>query len=101
DVSDRYNIRIGNPNLRPEDIHSYELSYAKFWRMVTFTSSVYFRQVNDIVQGIRQENPDQNGGTITQFYNIARNRSMGLELISRANITKNWTVTGNLNFFQT
>ncbi len=101
DVADRYNIRVGNPNLKPEDIHAYELSYAKFWRLVTFTSSVYFRQVNDVVQGIRQENPDQNGGTITRFYNIARNRSVGLELIGRANITKTWNVTGNLNFFQT
>lgn len=100
-VSDRYNIRIGNPNLRPEDIHSYEFSYAKFWRLVTLTSSVYFRQVNDVVQGIRQENPDQNGGTIMRFYNIAKNQSVGLELISRVNITNTWNVTGNLNFFQT
>jgi outer membrane receptor protein involved in Fe transport len=101
DVADRYNIRIGNPNLKPEDIHSFEFSYAKFWRAVTFTSSVYFRQVNDVVQSIREQNPDQNGGTISRFYNIARNRSAGLELISRADITKAWNVTGNLNFFQT
>ncbi|WP_353135792.1 outer membrane beta-barrel family protein [Pseudopedobacter sp.] len=100
DVSDRYNIRIGNPNLKPEDIHAYEFSYAKFWKLVTFTSSIYFRQVNDVVQSIRRENPDQNGGTISEFYNIARSRSAGLELISRANITKSWSITGNLNFFQ-
>lgn len=101
DVADRYNIRIGNPNLKPEDIHSFELGYSKFWRAVTFTSSIYFRQVNDVVQGIREQNPDQNGGTISRFYNIARNRSTGLELISRADITKAWNVTGNLNFFKT
>ncbi|ADY53232.1 TonB-dependent receptor plug [Pseudopedobacter saltans DSM 12145] len=100
DVSDRYHIRIGNPNLKPEDIHAYEFSYAKFWKLVTFTSSIYFRQVNDVVQSIRKENPDQNGGTISEFYNIARSRSAGLELISRANITKSWNITGNINLFR-
>ncbi|WP_081659312.1 TonB-dependent receptor domain-containing protein [Pedobacter glucosidilyticus] len=101
DVADRYNIRIGNPNLRPEDIHSFEFGYAKFWKAVTLTSSVYYRQVNDVVQSIRQQNPDQNGGTISRWFNIARNQSFGLELISRADIAKGFNVTGNLNFFQT
>lgn len=100
DVDDRYNIRIGNPNLKPEDVHSFELSYAKFWPLVTFTSSVYFRQVNDVVQSLRENNPDVIGGTISRYYNIARNQAVGLELISRADITKKWNVTGNLNFYQ-
>lgn len=101
DVADRYNIRIGNPNLRPEDIHSFEFGYAKFWKSITLTSSLYYRQVNDVVQSIRQQNPDQNGGTISRWFNIARNQSFGLELISRADIAKGFNITGNLNFFQT
>lgn len=100
DVDDRFNIRIGNPNLRPEDIHSFEFSYAKFWDAVTFTSSLYFRQVNDVVQSLRAANPDQLGGTISRFFNLAKNQSYGLELISRADITKKVNLTGNLNFFQ-
>ena len=100
DVDDRFNIRIGNPNLRPEDIHSFELSYAKFWDAFTLTSSAYFRQVNDVVQSLRAANPDQLGGTISRFFNLAKNQAYGLELISRADITKKVNVTGNLNFFQ-
>ncbi len=101
DRSDRYNIRIGNPNLKPEDIHSFEFSYAKFWPTVTFTSSLYFRQVNDVVQSLRDNNPDELGGTVSRYYNLSRNQSVGLELISRADISKKFNVTGNLNFFQT
>ncbi len=100
DRSDRYNIRIGNPNLKPEDIHSVEFSYAKFWQAVTFTSSIYFRQVNDVVQSLRENNPNELGGTISRFYNLSRNRSAGLELISRADLSKKVNITGNLNFFQ-
>ncbi len=101
DRSDRYNIRIGNPNLKPEDIHSFEFSYAKFWPAVTFTSSLYYRQVNDVVQSLRDNNPDELGGTVSRYYNLSKNQSIGLELISRADISKKFNVTGNLNFFQT
>jgi outer membrane receptor protein involved in Fe transport len=101
DRSDRYNIRIGNPNLRPEDIHSFEFSYAKFWPAVTFTSSLYYRQVNDVVQSLRDNNPDEIGGTVSRYFNLTKNQSVGLELISRADITKKLNVTGNLNLFQT
>jgi outer membrane receptor protein involved in Fe transport len=100
DVDDRYNIRIGNPNLKPEDIHSFEFSYAKFWNFTTLTSSVYFRQVNDVVQSLRTANPDQIGGTISRFYNLSKNQAYGLELIGRTDISKKLNVTGNLNFFQ-
>jgi outer membrane receptor protein involved in Fe transport len=101
DRSDRYNVRIGNPNLMPEDIHSFEFSYAKFFKVATFTSSVYYRRVNDVVQSLRENNASEIGGTISRYFNIARNQSVGLELISRADITKKVNVTANLNFFQT
>lgn len=97
DISDPNNIRVGNPNLRPEDIHSFELSHMKYWKAVTFTSSLYFRQVNDVVEGIQQRVDSTT--TLTQFSNLARNRATGLELISKADIFKGFNLTGNLNFF--
>ncbi|WP_181276662.1 TonB-dependent receptor domain-containing protein [Arcticibacter pallidicorallinus] len=97
DIADPNNIRVGNPNLRPEDIHSFEFSHMKYWKAVTFTSSLYFRQVNDVVQGIQQRVDSTT--TLTQFANLARNRATGLELISKADLFKGFNVTGNLNFF--
>ncbi|RZI37702.1 TonB-dependent receptor, partial [Herbaspirillum sp. HC18] len=38
DISDPNNIRVGNPNLKPEDIHSFEFSYMKYWKSFTLTS---------------------------------------------------------------
>ncbi len=99
DVSDPNNIRVGNPNLRPEDINSFELSYIKYWPLVTFTSSAYFRQVNDVVEGIRQPLPDNNAATITSFFNLTRSRSSGLEFISKADFTKSFSLTSNLNLY--
>ena len=99
DVSDPNNIRMGNPNLRPEDINSFELSYLKYFKAVTFTTSVYYRQVNDVVQGIRLPLPDNAAATLTQFFNLTLNRSSGLELISKADLSKAISITSNLNLF--
>ncbi|HEY1024172.1 MAG TPA: TonB-dependent receptor [Sphingobacteriaceae bacterium] len=114
DIDDPNNIRVGNPNLRPEDIHSFELSYIKYWNAFTLTSSAYFRQVNDVVQSIRSLVVDYNinnpanaingiadSSTIMQFFNLSKNRASGLELIARADIVKGFNLTGNVNLYHT
>lgn len=97
DISDPNNIRVGNPNLKPEDIHSFEFSYMKYWKAVTFTSSIYARQVNDVVEGIQL--PIDSTTTLTQFANLSKNRAGGLEVITRADIAKGFNVTANVNVF--
>jgi outer membrane receptor protein involved in Fe transport len=99
DVSDPLNYRRGNPNLRPEDVHAFELSYSKFWQKVTLTSSLYMRQTNDVIQRVRTD-PDADGITITTPQNLTRNYSSGLELISRVDVAKSWNFTANVNLYQ-
>ncbi|WP_187774788.1 outer membrane beta-barrel family protein [Pedobacter sp. BS3] len=99
DISDPSNYRQGNPNLKPEDIHSFELSYSKFWKTVTLTSAVYYRRVNDVVQSIRDIYPGSNAITLTRFYNLTSSNAVGFEVISRADVSKALSLTGNLNMF--
>lgn len=97
DVTDPNNLRRGNPNLKPEDIHSMEFSYMKFWKAVTFTSTVFGRQVNDVVQNYRTVLSGDT--TLSEFVNIAKTQASGLELISRADISKGFNITANVNIF--
>ncbi len=97
DISDPNNIRVGNPGLKPEDIHSFELSHMKYWKAFTLTSSMYFRRVNDIVEGIQQQVDSTT--TLTQFANLSKNQAGGLEIIGRADISKGFNVTANANIF--
>lgn len=99
DVSDPLNYRRGNPNLKPEDVHSFELAYSKFWKKVTLISTAYLRQTNDVIQRIRTD-PDQNGITITTPENLNKQINSGLELIGRVDVVKAWNFTANANFYQ-
>ena len=100
DVSDPLNYRQGNPNLRPEDVHAFELSYSKFWKKITFISTAYVRQTNDVIQRVRTE-PDENGITTSTPRNLTKELSSGLELIGRVDVSKAWNFTANANLYQT
>ena len=99
DVSDPLNLRQGNPNLKPEDVHAFEFSYSKYWKTFSLVSSLYFRQTNDVIQRIRTE-PDADGVTLTTPQNLTRNISSGLELIAKYDVVKAWNFTANVNLYQ-
>ncbi|WP_225872694.1 TonB-dependent receptor domain-containing protein [Pedobacter frigoris] len=99
DVSDPLNYRQGNPNLKPEDVHAFELSYMKFWSKITFTSSVYVRQTNDVIQRVRTD-PDENGITISTPQNLTSQLNSGMEFIGRVDVSKAWNFTANVNLYQ-
>ncbi|HWW41989.1 outer membrane beta-barrel family protein [Pedobacter sp.] len=98
DTSDPLNYRQGNPNLKPEDVHAYEFSYNKFWKKVTFISTVYVRQTNDVIERIRSL-PNDQGITTTTPENLAKQLATGLELIGKVDIMKAWNFTANANLY--
>jgi outer membrane receptor protein involved in Fe transport len=98
DTTDPLNFRQGNPNLKPEDVHAYEFSYNKFWPKVTFISTVYYRQTNDVIQRVRST-PDEEGITITTPENLTSQSSSGLELIGKIDVVKAWNFTANVNLY--
>ncbi|MGY4383607.1 outer membrane receptor protein involved in Fe transport [Pedobacter sp. UYP24] len=102
DVSDPYNYRQGNPNLLPEDVHAFELSYSKYWKKVTLTSTAYLRKTNDVIQRVRTTPAEYEGTgiTLTTPINLARSINSGFELISKVDVVKAWSFTGNVNLYQ-
>lgn len=98
-ISDPLNIRQGNPNLRPEDIHSFELGYSTSLGKTSLTSSIYYRRVNDVIQNITQRAEGSSGATISQWMNISRNEATGFEFISKTSLGKSIDFTGNLNLY--
>ncbi len=99
DVSDPLNHRMGNVNLKPEDVHAFELSYSKFFKKWSLVSTAYFRQTNDVIQRLKSE-PDANGVTLTIPQNLTNAKNSGVELIGKFDLVKNWNFTANINMYQ-
>ena len=77
--SDPFNLRRGNPYLRPEFIHSFDLAYSLEKKKLVFSTALYFRMANDVISRIKEFYPD-NTSAVT-FMNIAQTKSLGYEMI--------------------
>jgi outer membrane receptor protein involved in Fe transport len=98
--TDFTNRQIGNPALKPELVHQLETSYNFTWKGFTTFSSIYFKQTNDIIEQIVKSDsinglPSQT--SITNFQNIGRNNSFGLNtFISKSIKLVTLRVGGNI-----
>jgi outer membrane receptor protein involved in Fe transport len=97
DRSDPLNYQQGNPNLRPEDTHAFELSYINYWQAVTLTSSLYYRYTNNNIQQVRT--PLTSALTLTRFDNINSAANAGYELIAKVTASSKLDLTGNVNVY--
>ena len=100
DQSDKLNYQQGNPDLRPEDTHSFELSYINYWKSLTLTSSLYYRLTNGAIQRITTPlSPTNIDTTLTTFENIKSASNAGYELIAKVSPSAAIDVTANLNVY--
>ncbi|WP_149914204.1 TonB-dependent receptor domain-containing protein [Sphingobacterium cavernae] len=107
-LSDPLNIRQGNPNLMPEDIHAMEMSFAKFYDKWNFITTAYYRRVNDMTQPLQYDTNDpiaaiylegKENATFMRWENVGSRDNAGLELISKVNIFNWWDATANANIY--
>lgn len=105
-INDEINYRQGNPNLLPEDIHSFELSFAKFYDKWNFISSAYYRRSSDMMSPFLRDPEeiadivgDRSNVTYSRWENVSKQDAMGFELISKVNILNWWDATANVNLF--
>lgn len=98
DQTDPQNIHIGNPYLKPEYINSFELTYAKYWKKGSFTSSLYYRHTSDVIR--RLYNVDAQGFGSVKFINFDEAHSYGVELATGIQLFKWWRVNASLNAYR-
>lgn len=99
DYSDPLNLRMGNPYLKPEYINSFEVGYVHYFPTATFTSSVYYRNVQDVINRFRTVD-DSSGVTMTTFNNVGNANYYGLEFIIQGNPFKWWSGNANFSYFK-
>jgi outer membrane receptor protein involved in Fe transport len=106
---DPYNIRVGNPELEPEYIGSFELNYQKRIKSSFVSLEGYYRINTNKITQVRSMFMDTTitsnndtvitSKTLNTFQNLNKDYSLGAELMANVDITKWCNVNASLNIF--
>lgn len=105
-TADPINQSEGNPNLKPEKAHNFEAAYSTFHNGLVFSSSLYYRVTNDVIESFftNLENLDQhnsNNQTIVlmTYDNIGTQKSLGTNLFASYSPITPLKLSSNVNLY--
>ncbi|MBK6263482.1 TonB-dependent receptor [Marivirga sp. S37H4] len=97
DFADSLNVRIGDPNLQPEYINSFELGHMLDLGRFNLTSNAFYRRIDGqvdwivrVLDGISYRGPQ----------NLNVSNLYGVELINTTEITDWWVVNASYSIFE-
>ncbi len=96
-VQDPLNLRLGNPNLRPEYTDSYEAGVAQSFKGYFVTATVFHRRTADVMSRIFEE--AGTNAAIMTWANVNTELATGLELINQFELDNWLDATFTANFF--
>jgi outer membrane receptor protein involved in Fe transport len=103
--SDPQNINIGNPALKPQFTHSFEIAYNNaYTKGSNFLATAYYKYSTDLITNYvyRGLNPINNIDSVYFSSSINANTAVvyGLELSNKTAITKWWDMNLSFNLFK-
>lgn len=97
---DYYTKKTGNPDIRPEYIHSAEIGYRKhFGGENVLSVTGFWRQRSDVRERIRTAYRPEPGVTLDSLVNAGNDRTVGLEASSTVKPMSWWRMTMNGSIF--
>jgi len=94
-------LKVGNPFLRPQLTHVFELGLSRSWDGGSASTSAYRRDISDAFQrilAIDDSNPNYN--IVNRIYQNAGSATQtGLEFIVQQQVMEPWRVSGSINWF--
>ena len=97
EYSDSRNMEAGNPNAKPEQIHSIEFGYRYKNEKVTIQPTLYYRYKYDAFAEIQKYVNDT--VLLRTFENLAQDQSMGIEFIATLDPVKWLNINLSTNGF--
>lgn len=79
-------VEFGDPNARPEISDNVDLTYSKGWKLLTFTSSLYYNHVTDKI--FRVNSIYDRTSLLRLFTNAGNTHSFGIEITANLKATK-------------
>ncbi len=105
DFGDPLNISVGNASLVPEFTNLLELSYnVNFKNGNNIIATAYYRNTNNLISNYqywdKNPNPDFNDSVfISSYVNANSSEAYGLEITSINKIASWWSLTSNVNLY--
>ncbi len=94
---DFYTAEIGNPDIRPEYINSFELNYQKSFGENSVSATLFHRSRKDKIERLLV--PYSAGVTLDSMANVGHDYSTGLELSLNLHPVRWWNTTVNGNLY--
>ncbi|MDG1849666.1 MAG: outer membrane beta-barrel family protein, partial [Flavobacteriales bacterium] len=94
--SDPYNLRMGNPFLKPEFVNAVELGYQKFDEGTTLSASIYVKDINDKQR--RYISVDSSNVSTVTYQNLNGSLDIGFEFMWSKQVSKtfNFMLSSNI-----
>jgi len=106
DYSDPQNISVGNPGLKPQFTHSFEVAYNNAYaKGANFLATAYYKYNTDLITSYVYRDINRASTTLDSAYfssSINANTATvyGLELSNKTNVTKWWELNLSFNLFK-
>jgi len=106
DYSDPQNIQIGNPGLKPQFTHSFEIAYNNAYKKGSnFLATAYYKYSTDLITNYVYRDINRASSTLDSAYfssSINANTATvyGLELSNKTAVTKWWDLNLSFNLFR-
>jgi outer membrane receptor for ferrienterochelin and colicin len=97
EVKSSTEIKIGNPDLKPEKAWAYELGYINEIKTLNFGVNVFHRNISDLIQ--KSISTNETGVTIESFTNLNKAVSSGTEFLIGLKATKWYNININYSMF--
>ena len=97
DLSDPRNRRQGNPNLKPQFIHSIELDYTYSYNKIMTNPGLYYKQTNNLIW--RYITIDEGINTV-KFENLGTSYNFGLDWVTTYTPTKWFNTLTSINVYR-
>lgn len=94
---DAYNVRRGNPDLKPEYINAFEIGYQKDFNGNALTTEVYYRTTQNNIERVRSVWEGSSDIMLQTFDNVGTDFALGTEIMLNLKLARWWDadITGN------
>lgn len=98
EITDSRNRNMGNPDLKPEFGHSFELGYLRYWEGGSILNNLYYRHRTDVIERVSET--DGVGITTRQPINLATEDAWGIEFTLDQRLFESLNFSGSFNIYQ-